>query len=99
MRTKRAGDLGPQSPQPPPSPSPPKSNPPISRSPPLPDDCFLNMKSRKDYSQHDREHPPRILLAVGDDLRTPSAEQQLLHGAGPSIRITSVRCSPRRIWW
>src|ERR1700682_5443390 len=98
MRTKRAGDLRPQSPQPPPSPR--KSNPPISRSPPAAGRSIPEHEiEEQDYSQHDREHPPRVLLAVGDDLRTPSAEQQLLHGVRPSIRITSVRCSPRRIWW
>ena len=26
------------------------------------------------------EHAPRILLAIGDDLRTPAPGQQLLHG-------------------
>src|SRR5206468_1354176 len=38
-----------------------------------------------DRDQYHGEHLKRILLRKGRDLRPPASEQQLLHGAEPSV--------------
>ena len=41
-------------------------------------------------NQDGGEHAPAILLAIGDDLRAPAPEEQLLHGGDYRPALTSA---------
>ena len=46
--------------------------------------AFSEQQAQQQHSnQYASENAPRILQAVGDDLRTPGPQQQLLHGELP----------------
>src|ERR1700682_3456757 len=45
---------------------------------------------QQDCDQHRGEHAPGILLAIGEDLRTPTPEQELLHGGDYRPALTSA---------